>query len=206
VVLKKSVSRLRARRTVEIHRKLFVGSQADYEQSIRFQGGWKIIHACREPYHREALSYHGRSAPKDHPEYLVAVRGDRLILNLIDANDPAYIPKEIMDRSIAFIHESLEHGRRVLVHCNQGHSRGPSIGLLYLARHTNLLSGLDYSNARDRFLERYPDYDPAPGVRGFLVANWSAYCQGHVRENGDGIDENSEDGTEQEIGASCERS
>lgn len=92
---------------VEIHHRLFVGSQHDYEQNIRFQPGWRIVHACREPYHREALGYRGRSAPKDDPEYLVALRGDRLILNLVDVEDPAYIPKEIMDRSLVFIHGSL---------------------------------------------------------------------------------------------------
>ena len=122
---------------VEIHPKLFVGNQDDYEQNVRFQPGWRIVHACREPYHREALGYRGRSAPEDNPEYLVAVRGDRLILNLIDADDPAYIPKEIMDRSLAFIEQSLGDRCRVLVHCNQGLSRGPSIGLLYLAAVTD---------------------------------------------------------------------
>jgi len=171
---------------VEIHRKLFVGSQDDYEQIVRFEAGWRVVHACREPYHREALGYRGRSAPKDHPEYLVARRGDRLILNLIDADDPAYIPKEIMDRAVSFIKESLGQKRRVLVHCNQGRSRGPAIGLLYLACHTALLSGLSYMSAHDRLLELYPDYDPAPGVRGFLVANWSAYCRGNVPDNGNG--------------------
>jgi hypothetical protein len=163
---------------VEIHPKLFVGSQDDYEQNVRYQRGWRIIHACREPYHREALGYRGRSAPKDDPEYLVADRGDRLILNLVDADNPDYIPKEIMDRSLDFIHRSLGEKRRVLVHCNQGYSRGPSIGLLYLAAHTERFSGLDHSDAHDRFLEIYPDYYPKAGVCGFLAANWSAYCQG----------------------------
>ncbi len=168
---------------VEIHPRLFVGSQDDYEQNVRFQAGWRIVQACRDPYHREALGYRGRSAPKDHPEYLVAQRGSCLILNLIDADDPAFIPKEIIDRSLTFIQESLGHERRVLVHCNQGHSRGPAIGLLYLAAHTDVLSGLDYASAHDRYRELYPDYNPAPGVRGFLMANWPAYYRGHVSDN-----------------------
>jgi predicted protein tyrosine phosphatase len=90
-----------------------------------------------------------------------------------------------MDRSLDFIQKSLEVGRRVLVHCNQGHSRGPSIGLLYLGARTNLYCGLDHNEAHDRFLELYHDYFPRPGLRGFLAANWSTYCQGHVREGDD---------------------
>lgn len=175
---------------VEIHPKLFVGNQDDYEHNVRFQRGWRIVHACREPYHREALGYRGRSAPEDNPEYLVAVRGDRLILNLIDADDPAYIPKEIMDRSLAFIEKSLGDRCRVLVHCNQGLSRGPSIGLLYLAAVTDRFRGVDHGDAHDRFLELYPDYYPRAGVRGFLASNWSAYCRGHVvRDDGDDLTE-----------------
>ena len=32
---------------------LFVGSEAD-EQRLRGQAGWFFIHACKEPYHRQA--------------------------------------------------------------------------------------------------------------------------------------------------------
>ena len=177
---------------VQIHPNLFVGSQLDYEHNVRYQDGWAIVHACREPYHRAALGYRGGSAPKHDSEYLVARRGSRLILNLIDADNPAYIPKEIMDRSLAFIQESLGQDTRVLVHCNQGRSRGPAIGLLYLASHTDVLSGLRYASAHDRYRELYPDYNPAPGVRRFLVANWSTYCRGHFTDNETDADEDRE--------------
>ncbi len=166
---------------IEIHEKLFVGSQDDYERTVQWEEGWKVVQACRDPYHRRALGYTGRAAPKDHPEYLLARRDDRLILNLLDADDPAYIPKAIIDAALAFIEESLELGSRVLVHCNQGQSRGPSIGLLYLAAKTEAFSGLDYEAARDRFREIYPAYDPHPGVHGFLMIHWSIYCRGHGR-------------------------
>jgi len=123
-----------------------------------------------EPHHRKALGYWGRSAPKDHPEYLVAPRDDRSMLNLIDADHPAYIPKEIRGRSLTFIQRSLRQKRRVLVHCNQGRSRAPAIGLLYLACHTELFRGPSYITSHERFVELYPAYDPAQGVRGFQPA------------------------------------
>lgn len=120
----------------EVHPRLFVGSQDDYEQRVRHEQDWCVVHACKDPYHREALGYSGRAVANTHPEYLIARRGDRLILNLVDAANPAYIPKEIMDAALLFIEASLRGGRRVLVHCNQGHSRAPSIALLYLRAHT----------------------------------------------------------------------
>jgi len=179
---------------VEIHPRLFVGNQCDYEQNVRFQRGWRIVHACREPYHRDALGYRGRSAPVEDPEYLIALRGNQLNLNLIDADDPEYIPKEIMDRSLTFIEEALQQKREVLVHCNQGRSRGPAIGILYLGSFTDRFSGLSYGVAHDEFLNLYPDFDPAAGVRGFLVANWPACCRGHLPEDRNGFGADSGNG------------
>ena len=84
---------------MEVCDNLYVGDQRDYESNIRLENkdSWSIIHACKEPYHCRALGYSGRAAPKCHPEYLIAKRGNRLILNLIDADDPKYIPKEIIE-------------------------------------------------------------------------------------------------------------
>jgi hypothetical protein len=159
---------------IEIHPGLFVGSEGDYERQVRRDTGWRVVHACKEPYHRQALGYSGRAVAKTHPEYLIARRGDRLILNLIDADEPAYVPKAIMDAAIAFLDETLRSGRRVLVHCNQGQSRAPSIGLLYLAAHTDRLPG-EFPAAEVAFRVIYPGYNPAPGIRGFLRVHWATY-------------------------------
>jgi predicted protein tyrosine phosphatase len=105
-----------------------------------------------------------------------------LILNLLDAEDPAHIFREVMDAALDFIEESLGEVRRVLVHCNQGNSRAPAIGLLYLAARTDTFAGLDYRSAHDRFRDLYPAFGPAAGVRGFLSAHWALYCRGHGHE------------------------
>ena len=77
---------------IQVHPNLYIGDQTDYEQNIRNQPGWSIVHACKDPYHLEVLGYSGRGAPKHHPEYLVAKRDNRRILNLIGPENPAYIP------------------------------------------------------------------------------------------------------------------
>lgn len=160
---------------IEIDSNLYVGNQDDYEFTVRNQDGWFVIHACKEPYHRAALGYSGRGAPKDHPEYLIARRGHRLILNLVDADNPAFIPKEIIDEALEFIHEHLSEGRRVLVHCNQGHSRSPGIGLLYLAKFTNVLPLDNLAEAEQAFRAIYPPYNPAAGIWGFVQNHWQEY-------------------------------
>lgn len=63
---------------IEIYKNLFIGNETDYEQSINGKLDWCIVHASKEPYHRALLSYTGRGAPKNHLEYLYAIRNNRL--------------------------------------------------------------------------------------------------------------------------------
>lgn len=160
---------------IEIYPNLFVGHQGDYEYQVKGQDGWAVVHACKEPYHRQLIGYRTRGAPKDHPEYFFAERGNRLYLNLVDAPNPAYIPKEIIDKAIEFIHEKLSEGLKVLVHCNQGESRSPGIAFLYLLRETDVLPQTSLDAALAKFRLIYPAFSPSRGISGFIAANWEEY-------------------------------
>ena len=159
---------------IEVIPNLFIGTEEDYELHVKGKTDWVVVHACKEPYHRRALGYTSRGAPKDHPEYLIARRTNSLILNLVDSPDPSYIPKTIIDTAIQYIHEALGRSHKVLVHCNMGESRSPSIGLLYLAKYTDKVPK-EFAMAEQAFREIYPYYRPSTGVRGFLFRNWDSY-------------------------------
>lgn len=159
---------------IEVISNFFVGNEVDYERIVRGKEGWAVVHACKEPHHRNALGYSGRAAPKTHPEYLIARRGDRLILNLVDVDSPAYISVEIIDSALLFIHEQLNAGKKVLVHCNQGASRSAGIALLYMALSANLPQH-SFEEAEQAFIKVYPACAMAGGIRGFLIQNWSRY-------------------------------
>jgi len=156
----------------EIFPNLFVGSEEDYNRIKNDLKGWYIIHACKEPFHRRALGYKGRGAPKDHPEYLIAERDGRLILNLVDADDPAYIPKEIIDKALETIEREISSSK-ILLHCNQGMSRSAVIGMLFL--HSKGLLPDDFYEAEKKFLEIYPFYAPNNGMRMYALNNWDNY-------------------------------
>ncbi len=160
---------------IEVYPLLHVGNEHVYETIVRHRPDWRVVHACKEPYHRRALGYSGRAAPKTHPEYLIAKREHRLVLNLVDAPDPAYIPHAIIDAALAFIHQSLADGTNVLVHCNEGFSRAPSIALLYLLGHTSCLANQTVDGAIQAFRALYPPYAPAAGVAGFVRRNFAHY-------------------------------
>ncbi len=152
---------------IEIHPNLYIGDERDYEFCVKHQEDWRVIHACKEPYHHMALGYRGRGAPKNHPEYLIARRGHRLILNLVDVDDPRYFSKVIIDAALDFIDEGLRAGCRVLVHCNCGESRSPGIGLLYLAAFTDRLPA-NLREAEAAFRSMYPLYSPGEVCMGSL--------------------------------------
>lgn len=160
---------------IEIMDNLFVGNEVDYEMLVKQQTDWAIVHACKEPYHRQAVGYSGRACAKDHPEYLLARREKRIMLNLVDVENPDWIHPSIIDAAIQFIDENLANGKNVLVHCNQGCSRSAGLGMLYLAR-LGKFSGMDFSTAEAEFKKIYALYAPAGGMLGYMKRNWEKYC------------------------------
>lgn len=107
----------------EVYPNVFQGDDTDVEKFLNlFPDGW-IIHAAKEPWHRNAVGYVGKSAPADDPEYLYAVRKNRMFLNMVDAHDPKYINKEMVDRALHYALRAVDFGWPLLIHCNQGKSR-----------------------------------------------------------------------------------
>jgi hypothetical protein len=160
----------------EVYKNLYVGLEQDYNR-IKGQNDWFIVHACKEPFHRQALGYKSQGAPKTHSEYLIAERGNRLILNLVDTPNPAYTPKEIIDKAISFTYSALLNDNKVLIHCNKGESRSPSIAMLYMAIYTDAFSQKSFNEVEKEFQLLYPMYKPAKGIRGFLQQNWEDYLK-----------------------------
>lgn len=160
---------------IEVSPGIFVGSQSDYDGVVSRQSGWAVVHACKEPYHRAALGYTTKSAPREHPEYLVAPRGNRLMLNIVDAPRPEFFDMGMLRQALDFIDEARAQGLRVLIHCNQGESRGPSIALLYLATRLHALPDASFEAAEAAFRQVYPFYAPKQGIREHLRLNWNAY-------------------------------
>lgn len=158
---------------IEVHDNLFVGSQDD-EASIHDRSAWFIVHACKEPYHRQALGYTGRAAAKDHPEYLIARRPGCLILNLVDVADFNYISAQIIDAALGDIQQNIASSR-VLVHCNQGMSRSPGIAFLYLLKFSEVFRRQNHDEDLRDFRKIYPPYAPAQGIADYVKLHWLKY-------------------------------
>lgn len=169
---------------IEVFPMLFVGNANDLIHPVLPDGsvalGWYVISAAKEPWHREALGYTGRGAPKEHEEYLLARRERRLNCNLIDIDNPEYIRVEIVEAVIEAIDEALNMGDKVLIHCNQGQSRAPMLALLWM-RWTGfaklpraVMSLLTVDQAMEAMKQVYPLFAPSKGMEGFARAHWEA--------------------------------
>ena len=154
---------------VEIFKNIFIGT--DQECSFNPPSDFAIIHACKYPCHAKAVGYRG-SLQSNHPYYLVMENGQNLFLNMVDMErelSPVYT-HPIMKAAIAFIEKHIGE-RKILVHCNQGMSRSPSIALLYLAR-IGAIPSDSYSNAVMSFQKLYSYFNPGRGIALYMNNNW----------------------------------
>ena len=159
---------------IEVFPKLYVGNQDVYEHFGYVHDEWAFILAAKEPFHRQAIGYAGRACDKSHPEYLMARRDNKLILNLVDAPKPEFFDKRIIDAALDFIAEQLSIGKNVFVICNEGRSRSASIALLYLIKH-GIIKGNTLEDCEAEFMNVYPEYNPGAGMRGFVKEHWRLY-------------------------------
>lgn len=157
---------------LEVANKIYVGDGNSYEYDLINYKGWAIVHAAKNPWHRRAVGYTGRGCPKDHPEYLYAVRGNELSLNMVDVDNPGYFHKDMINFALGFM---LSHNQeRLLIHCNLGCSRSAGLAILLLAI-IGELPKTSFAGAEKRFKEKYPPCDIRLGFRTHLIQNWDYY-------------------------------
>lgn len=153
----------------EIYPNIYIGT--DQECNISPSEDWVVIHACKHPCHVNAVGYKG-SLPSTHPHYLVMEKGQNLFLNMVDMEKeliPTYT-NPIMKSAMEFIDKHIAD-QKILIHCNQGLSRSPSIALLYLA-YKGYISNDSYSNAVNDFRKMFPIFNPGRGIALYMNNNW----------------------------------
>lgn len=158
---------------IEVYKNFFVGSEYDYESNPKSFDEWFVVHACKEPFHRRALGYTGRAAPKDSPYYLFLYDiHNHLILNIVDTPDPRFFSDLMIDEAINYCLNGIEKGKKVLVHCNQGESRAPTIALMILKK-LGAVSN-DFDEAVEYFKRVYAPYNPNDGILEYARNRWDS--------------------------------
>lgn len=152
----------------EIHDRLFIGDETHCSPDDE---GWATVHACKHPCHQRAVGYTG-SLRKNHPNYLILEAKQDLYLNMIDPPVPLF-PDELFHAGLKFIEHHWNDGKNILVHCNQGQSRAPSLALLFLALNLGEIPDNSYAAARTQFDTMYPGYQPGKGIQTKLTNDWA---------------------------------
>jgi hypothetical protein len=154
----------------QISERIFIGSELDHRNG---DDEWAIVHACKSPCHQLAVGYRG-SLPTSHPNYLVLEEAGDLYLNMIDPPGPLFMPP-LFTSFLEFAARQWEQGKKILIHCNQGESRAPSLGLLLLAKYKGEISDESYEKARGEFQMLYPFYQPGNGLQIYLTSHWHEF-------------------------------
>lgn len=154
---------------IQVDESIFVGNLLDCQTN---REEFYVIHVCKNPCHQRAVGYQ-RSLIPNHPEYLIAERRNNLYLNMVDMDteqDPKYI-NPMLKAAFKFI--QVNEGKKILIHCNEGHSRAPSIALLYLAKISKKIPNKSYDEAKIEFTRKYKYFAPNDGILSYMHRRWN---------------------------------
>jgi hypothetical protein len=148
-----------------VYPRFYVGHEEDFYALPTDLSGWRVVQAARHPF------YWDESKGEDHG---VILTGHRLILDMVDADSPEYFQAHHFILSAEYIFNALNKGKKVLVHCNLGQSRAPSLALFCMATLLKEIPRHTFCQAAGQFGCLYPDYNPGHGLIQFLGREWDS--------------------------------
>ena len=155
---------------IEVHPNLFVGNG---ENCIQGNTKLVVVHACKYPCHQNAVGYRG-NLPSTHPNYLVLEDKFNLYLNMIDPDKPLFMPP-LFSRFLEFSKKHWNQGKSILIHCNRGESRSPTLAMMFMSKVLFVLPNDSFINAKKEFTSLYPRYQPVLGIQIYLNNNWDEF-------------------------------
>ena len=156
---------------VEIIKNLWVGNDQDTPEAQK--RGYAICSCPKEgpSGHRSMLGYTTLGAPKGKDYYFVE-RGNHIALNLIDVDDPNFIPEQAINAALKFIKKHFDNGEKILIHCNRGHSRGPTVALMFMRSIGEMPH--NFVQSLRVFKTLYPEFDPGQGMKQYARSHWAS--------------------------------
>jgi len=147
---------------------IYIGGRADSQ--LRTDPDWAVVNAAKT-VHCEIMGW-GNVTPRDHPNYLSFEDGQLLSFNWVDGAAFLYRMSgpEAFTRALDFI-EQWSATKNVLINCDQGQSRSPTVALLYLAKRLHVIPDGSFEEARQAFQALHPNYAPS-GIAEFVAAHW----------------------------------
>lgn len=147
---------------------IYIGKRADAR--LRNDPAWAVVNTAKT-VHCEVLGW-GSQPPRNHPSYLAHEEDQFLSFNWVDGPPGLYewSGPEAFCRALDFIDRWYDT-KRVLICCDQGQSRSPTVALLYLAKRLHSLPDKTFADAHQAFVPIYPIYSPS-GIASFVSEHW----------------------------------
>jgi hypothetical protein len=168
----------------DIMPRLYIGGDADYEKlsASPDRPGWSYLRCNKYGTggHQQTLKYTTPAAPQGK-DYLSVRRGNLLALNMLDLDDPNFVSPEMIRTGLDFIRERLDAGDKVLVSCNQGQSRAPTMGLMFMRSVGEM--PLSFVQSERVYRTFYPHYNPKQGIRQYARSHWAELANSEDSEH-----------------------
>ncbi|MCK4527981.1 dual specificity protein phosphatase family protein [candidate division WOR-3 bacterium] len=151
---------------------IFIGTRNDLAQTN--EQDWAFVHATQTIHYKIFGWNRTTSKPnKKHPNYIFYEKDNRLSLNWVDGVASLYDWSgfETFNKILDFI-EKWSNQRKILIHCDQGQSRAPTLGLQYLAKRLKSIPNGSYADAKNEFIKIYPNYSPS-GIGDYVAQHWN---------------------------------
>jgi len=152
--------------------KIFIGAKNALNRTN--EQDWAVVHATQSiQYEIFGWNRKTNKPDKGHPNYIFYENNNKLSLNWVDGKAYLYgwSGVETFKKVLNFI-EKWNNQRKVLIHCDQGQSRAPTLGLLYLAKRLESIPNDSFKKAKKAFIEIYPNYLPS-GIGVYVEQNWN---------------------------------
>ena len=150
--------------------RLHIGTRSD--AVLRNDHDWAVVNTAKT-VHCEIMGWDNRP-PSDHPNYVEFEDDQLLSFNWVDGPASLFDYQgrgvERFTRALDFI-DRWYPTKDILINCDQGQSRSPTVALLYLTKRLGTLPGSSFDAARAEFQEIYPSYAPK-GIADFVSAHW----------------------------------
>lgn len=162
---------------IEISKNLFIGNISDYYSRAN-DNDFVFVHAT-QTIHYQLMGWDRKfnKPNKLHPNYIKYKDEKRFSLNWVDGVASLYdwTKVETFIEILDFIDSSIKSGKKVLVHCDQGQSRSPTVGLLYMAFRSNEIPKESFVLAEREFRKIYPFYNPS-GIADYVNMHWAEFA------------------------------
>lgn len=149
--------------------KIFVGTRDD--SRLRSDPAWAVVNTAKTV--RVEVKGWSNSPPRDHPDYLAFEEGQFLSFNWVDGAARMYewSGPPAFNRALDFI-DKWYPTKNILINCDLGQSRSPTVALLYLSKRLHLIPDDSFANARVAFQALYPGYAPS-GIADYVSTHWT---------------------------------